>query len=74
MLDAIGLIGDAIHNVPGPLAAAKASTSGGAEEVARPDWRVRVRIGTAATIAYAVYHATGERIRSLPITVDKLLQ
>jgi xanthine dehydrogenase YagR molybdenum-binding subunit len=26
-----------------------------------------------AAIANAVYHATGQRIRSLPITIDKLL-
>ncbi len=30
-------------------------------------------IGTAAAIANAVYHATGIRIRDLPITLDKLL-
>ncbi|HET9625964.1 MAG TPA: xanthine dehydrogenase family protein molybdopterin-binding subunit [Kofleriaceae bacterium] len=29
--------------------------------------------GTAAAIANAVYHATGRRIRELPITLDKLL-
>lgn len=29
--------------------------------------------GTAAAIANAVYHATGKRIRELPITLDKLL-
>jgi len=29
--------------------------------------------GTAAAIANAVYHATGQRIRDLPITLDKLL-
>jgi len=30
-------------------------------------------VGTAAAIANAVYHATGKRIRTLPITLDKLL-
>jgi xanthine dehydrogenase YagR molybdenum-binding subunit len=30
-------------------------------------------IGTAAAIANAVYHATGTRVRDLPITLDKLL-
>jgi xanthine dehydrogenase YagR molybdenum-binding subunit len=30
-------------------------------------------VGAAAAIANAVYHATGIRIRSLPITPDKLL-
>jgi xanthine dehydrogenase YagR molybdenum-binding subunit len=30
-------------------------------------------VGTAAAIANAVYHATGKRIRELPITLDKLL-
>jgi xanthine dehydrogenase YagR molybdenum-binding subunit len=30
-------------------------------------------VGTAAAIANAVYHATGERVRDLPITVDKVL-
>ena len=30
--------------------------------------------GVAAAIANAVYHATGVRIRDLPITPDKLLQ
>ena len=29
--------------------------------------------GTAAAIANAVYHATGKRVRDLPITIDKLL-
>jgi CO/xanthine dehydrogenase Mo-binding subunit len=29
--------------------------------------------GTAAAIANATYHATGRRIRSLPITIDKLV-
>lgn len=30
-------------------------------------------VGTAAAIANALYHATGKRIRTLPITLDKLL-
>ena len=29
--------------------------------------------GIAAAIANAVYHATGKRIRNLPITLDKLI-
>jgi xanthine dehydrogenase YagR molybdenum-binding subunit len=29
--------------------------------------------GTAGAIANAVWHATGVRVRSLPITLDKLL-
>jgi xanthine dehydrogenase YagR molybdenum-binding subunit len=30
-------------------------------------------VGTAGAIANAVYHATGKRIRDLPITIDKVL-
>ncbi len=30
-------------------------------------------VGTAAAIANAVYHATGRRVRDLPITIDKLM-
>jgi xanthine dehydrogenase YagR molybdenum-binding subunit len=30
-------------------------------------------VGVAAAIANAVHHATGIRIRDLPITLDKLL-
>ena len=30
-------------------------------------------VGIAAAIANAVYHATGRRIRSLPIPIDQLL-
>jgi xanthine dehydrogenase YagR molybdenum-binding subunit len=30
-------------------------------------------VGTAAAITNAVYHATGKRIRNLPVTIDKLL-
>ena len=29
-------------------------------------------VGTAAAIANAIYHATGKRVRNLPITLDKL--
>lgn len=31
-------------------------------------------VGTAAAVANAVYHATGKRIRELPITLDKLIE
>ena len=30
-------------------------------------------VGVAAAVANAVYHATGKRIRQLPITLDKLM-
>jgi xanthine dehydrogenase YagR molybdenum-binding subunit len=30
-------------------------------------------VGVAAAIANAIYHATGKRVRNLPITLDKLL-
>jgi xanthine dehydrogenase YagR molybdenum-binding subunit len=30
-------------------------------------------VGVAAAVANAVYHATGRRIRDLPLTVDKLM-
>jgi xanthine dehydrogenase YagR molybdenum-binding subunit len=30
-------------------------------------------VGTAAAIANAIYHATGQRINSLPIRIDRLL-
>jgi xanthine dehydrogenase YagR molybdenum-binding subunit len=30
-------------------------------------------VGVSAAIANAVYHATGRRIRALPITIDQLL-
>ncbi len=31
-------------------------------------------VGTAAAIANAVFHATGKRVRDLPITLDKLMR
>jgi xanthine dehydrogenase YagR molybdenum-binding subunit len=31
-------------------------------------------VGTAAAIANAIYHATGKRIRDVPITIDKLIR
>ncbi|RUY62040.1 hypothetical protein EN962_34720, partial [Mesorhizobium sp. M7A.F.Ca.CA.001.09.2.1] len=30
-------------------------------------------VGTAAAVASAVYHATGKRIRDLPIRIDDLI-
>jgi xanthine dehydrogenase YagR molybdenum-binding subunit len=30
-------------------------------------------VGTAAAIANAIHHATGKRIREMPITIDKIL-
>jgi xanthine dehydrogenase YagR molybdenum-binding subunit len=30
-------------------------------------------VGTAAAVANAIHHATGKRVRSLPVTGDKLL-
>ena len=30
-------------------------------------------VGTAAAIANAIHHATGKRMRHLPITIDKML-
>ena len=30
-------------------------------------------VGVAAAVANAIHHATGKRVRSLPITIDKLL-
>ena len=53
-----------------------AATIGAANIVshAEPAPMVRIAIvGAAAAIANAVFHATGKRIRNLPITPDKLL-
>ena len=30
-------------------------------------------VGIPAAVANAVFHATGKRVRDLPITIDKLL-
>ena len=30
-------------------------------------------VGTAAAVANAIFHATGTRVRELPVTIDRLL-
>ena len=38
-----------------------------------PDFLTGAIVGTAAAVANAVYHATGTRVRDLPIRPDKLI-
>jgi xanthine dehydrogenase YagR molybdenum-binding subunit len=44
-----------------------------AETLGIPEEKIPIT-GVAAAVANAVYHATGTRIRDLPITPDKLLR
>jgi xanthine dehydrogenase YagR molybdenum-binding subunit len=60
--------------MPTPPSTLFLSTSRSIAEPARREGVGKIGIvGTAAAIANAVFHATGVRVRDLPITVDKLL-
>ncbi len=61
---------------PGCQAAATADYRGARRPRSRPAESLAGGIGLvgiAAAIANAVFHATGRRVRSLPITIDYLL-
>jgi CO/xanthine dehydrogenase Mo-binding subunit len=57
-----------------PTTASMAFRIGGELEVTRLGVGEIGLAGIAPAIANAVFHETGRRIRSLPITIDRLLQ